>query len=567
MIIPRRDGVAALPFVADARNYSAQKGRADLVAGLTVAIFAIPQAMAYAVLAGLPPIHGLYAAIGMSIFAALWGGSAFSNAGPTNSAALLTASALLPFVGHSDVLSLIFPFTLMVGIIRVGCGLLRLGALTAFVPESAIVGAMSGAGLLIAFGPLHQLLGVSASHAPSFIGRTLDVMSRANQLQLAPLLLGASTCIVMACFDWRAKAQPKIKRFPVALLAIGVATIAAQVLAARGFAVVMVRDLGAIPPQLPPLQWRIEQWEILPDLLPGAFAVAIIGLIEATSIGQLLALKRRETFNANQEFFGQGVGQIAGAFVGGLPGSSSFSRSALIENSGAQTRFANVFFGLWTLLGVLFFARFLERIPVAALAGLLIYSGFKLIEPRTLRRVWETGRSDGIVLLVTLFVTVFIKIEYGFFAGTVTAMAFFLNRARDLQLFELLPTNDPHAQAWQEIPYHANTVHERSDVVALGVHGDLFFGLARELRDQLNEIARVQNPRFVVIRVRRTHSIDYSCWNAIFEFAQTLHSSGGQLILSGIRPDLAQIIEQAQMSEVLRPRTTFRAAGRAVGGV
>ena len=567
MISPPADRVQAAPFLPDWRGYSLAKSRADIVAGLTVAVFAIPQAMAYATLAGLPPVHGLYAAIGMSIVAALWGASPFSNAGPTNSAALLTASALLPFLGGNQfdtvaLTQLIFQFTLLVGVIRVACGLLRLGILTAFVPESAIVGAMSGAGILIALGPLSQLFGVPSSHAASFIARTWEVLGQFSNANGYALFIGASTCILMTGFEIWSKKRPILKRLPIALGAIILATIAAQVLAARGHGVATVRDLGTIPPGLPPLQWRAYDWAMTPELLPGAFAVAIIGLIEATSIGRVLALKKRQNFNANQEFFGQGVGQIAGAFCGGLPGSSSFSRSALVENCGAQTRFANVYFGVFTLLGVLLAARWLEKIPVAALAGLLVFSGFKLIDLGALKRVWETDRSDAIVLLVTLFVTVFVKIEYGFFAGTIVAMSFFLQRARNLQLFELVPGAGDAGAGFSEIAYRIGSAHARSDVVALSVHGNLFFGLADDLRAQFNEIARVQKPRWVIIRMRRAQSIDYGCWNAIFEFAATLKSEGGQLYLTGIRDDLAQIISDAQMTEVL-PSDQLIAPGEA----
>ena len=559
MISPPADRVQAAPFLPEARAYSPAKARADLVAGLTVAVFAIPQAMAYATLAGLPPVHGLYAAIGMSIVAALWGASPFSNAGPTNSAALLTASALLPFLSGQQfdsgaLTALIFQFTLLVGLIRVACGVLRLGILTAFVPEAAIVGAMSGAGILIALGPLSQLLGVPSSHAGSFVMRTIEVLGKFSTANGYALFIGASTCLVMSGFEWLSKSRPIFKRLPIALGAIILATITAQVLATRGHSIAMVRDLGAIPPGLPPLQLHAYDWTLTPELLPGAFAVAIIGLIEATSIGRVLALKKRQTFNANQEFFGQGVGQIAGAFCGGLPGSSSFSRSALVENCGAQTRFANVYFGIFTLLGVLLASSWLEKIPVAALAGLLVFSGFKLIDIGALKRVWQTERSDAMVLLTTLFVTVFVKIEYGFFAGTLVAMGFFLQRARNLQLFELVPGEDESEGAgFEEIEYRPGTRHERSDVVALSVYGNLFFGLADDLRSQFNEIARLQKPRWVIIRVRRAYSVDYGCWNAIFEFAATLKNEGGQLYLTGIRDDMAQIIESTGMSSVLPP--------------
>ncbi|HEX8832730.1 MAG TPA: SulP family inorganic anion transporter, partial [Abditibacteriaceae bacterium] len=290
-------------------------------------------------------------------------------------------------------------------------------------------------------------------------------------------------------------------------------------------------------------------------LLPIAFAVASIGLIEAVSIGQALALKYRSPFNLNQEFFGQGLSQVVGALFGGFPGSGSFSRSALIEQTGGKTRFANVFFGVFTALSLLLAPRLLEAIPVAALAGLLLFTGIKLIDLKALRRVWETDRADAAVVALTFFVTVFVKIEYGFFAGIVAAMAIFLNRARDLQLYELVPRPCARSseQRFEERPYKLGSRHDPSELVALTLHGDLFFGVAHALREQLNEIARVQQPCFIVIRTRRAHSIDYSCWSAIFDFAEAFRAAGGKLYLSGVRPDLACIIADAGMSETLPP--------------
>jgi SulP family sulfate permease len=191
-------------------------------------------------------------------------------------------------------------------------------------------------------------------------------------------------------------------------------------------------------------------------------------------------------------------------------------------------------------------------IPVAALAGLLLFIGVKLFDLRAMRRVWDTDRSDATVMGVTFFVTVFVRIEYGFFVGVVLAMAFFLNRARGLQLYELVPKIGAQStHGFEERPYTPGSAHPRSDIVALSIHGDLFFGLASDLRQQLGEIVRLQEPKYLVVRTRRAHSIDYSCWNAIFEFAASFQAQGGRLYLSGVRPDLLRIIERAGMQNVL----------------
>lgn len=518
--------------------------RADAQAGLAVAVFAVPQAMAYAALAGLPPVQGLYCAIVMSIIAALWGSSAWVNSGPTNTASLLTASALAPFVaaGHSLTV-LVWTFTLLAGLIRVGFGVLKLGWLVRFVPEPAFLGFVCAADILIALSQLNQFLGVPASQSPSTLGKLADTLARVPVADWQAIAIGAGVVLLLLVFDRFSR------RLPVALGAIILATLAAPFLASlTGKSLAIVRDIAPIPFGFPPFEAHAPDFALIGPLLPGAFAVAVIGLIEAVSIGQSLALKKRSELNVNQEFLGQGLAQSAAAFFGGFPGSSSFSRSALIERCGGQTALANVFFGVFTAIILWVAPRALERIPLAALAGLLLFTGLKMLDVGAIKRVWRTSKSDFGVLALTFAVTFAGKIEWGFFAGVVAAMGVFLSRARRLQFFELVP--EAGGNHFHEKPY-AESEHEPCDVVGLALHGDLFFGLAHDLRAGLSQVVRLQKPRFVVIRFRRAASIDYSCWKAIFDFAEAFQQSGGTLILTGVHPDLRAVINDAEFQAVL----------------
>lgn len=557
MIHPRRDAINFRPL-ASLPRLSTPVLRADALAGLTVAVFAVPQAMAYAALAGLPPVQGLYVAVVMSVVATLWGSSPYLNTGLTVTSALLTAATLAPFVARgASMLDLVWTFTLLVGAIRILLGLFKTGWIVRFVPEPAFLGFMAAANILIALGQLHQFFGISSPHAPSTLLKLGEVFYNLPQTNPRAVLIGLLVVGVLVLFDKYSK------RFPVALASILLATVAAVALGSTrlGAPVQLVRDIAPIPHGLPPLQFGPLRFDLIPSMLPGALAVAAIGLIEAVSIGQSLALKKKSEVNFNQEFFGQGVSQIAGALVGGLPGSASFSRSALIERSGGQTALANIFFGVFTALALWLFPSLLEQIPLAALAGLLFFTGIKMLDVATMRRVWKTSRSDFAVLALTFGVTFFGKIEWGFFAGVVVAMAVFLNRARDLQIFELVPRKV--STHFEESPYKPDSRHEKSDVVALALHGDLFFGLAQELREQLGEIARVQDPKFLVIRTRRARSIDYSCWKALFDFAAAFRENGGVLILTGVHGELREVIEDAGMKNVLPPECIVNPTGSA----
>ncbi len=552
MITPPCDNVALNPLPRLVKAAHERAWRADAIAGLTVAVFAIPQAMAYAVLAGLPPVHGLYAAIVMSIVAAFWGSSPFVNAGPTNTAALLTAAALAPLVTTGQVTPLagVFVLGILAGSIRILMGLLRMGWLIRFVPVPAFLGFIAAAELLIAFGQLHELLGVPVPTASLAPLRLVEVLTHLPQTDLRALALGLGTCGLL----WLGGRY--VKKLPSALIAALLAAAAApwlEKLFPSAQKILLVRDIASVPSSLPTLQLYLPSLEIWWAVLPGACAVAVIGLIEAVSIGQNLAHKHKNELNFNQEFFGQGVAQLGSALFGGVPGSGSFSRSALLENSGAKTPYANIFFGVFTATVLLLTPRIIEQIPLAALAGLLFYTGLKMFNPAAIIQVWRTSRPDFAVLALTFLVTFGGKIEWGFFIGIIVAMAIFLSRARQLQIYELVP----HSQAteargirFDEIAYTPGSKHEPSGLVALALHGDLFFGLAHELRTQLAEIHRLQNPQFIVIRTRRAHSIDYSCWKALFDFAELFRQNGGTLILTGVRQDLKTVIENARMQHV-----------------
>ncbi|MCE9612740.1 MAG: SulP family inorganic anion transporter [Lentisphaerae bacterium] len=546
---------ALRPFIPELRAYNAASLRADLQAGLTVAIFAVPQAIAYALLAGVPPAHGLFAAMVMSAIAALWGSSRFLNTGPTNSAALLTAAAVAPFIHDPRLLTIVYTMTLLVGLFRLALGLLRMGVLVEFVPESAFLGFTVGAGILIAFGQLHHLLGVEPSHIAWFPQRLVDIVGRATDINPATLAIGLSVAAIMFATDRISR------RIPVALIALALAAIASSLLSPT-LAVPLVRDVVPLPSTLPVPTWPCLDLAVIHVLLPGALAVAIIGLIEAVSIGQSLALKHREEIDFDQEFIGQGLSHVVAAFLQGIPGSGSFSRSMLLECTGARTRLANVYFAGFTALALLLAPGLLNRIPISALAGMLIYIGIKLVDFRRIWRVVQTSWADAGVLVLTCLTTVLIKIEYGIFTGMLAAALIHLKRTRELHLAEI----QPGPGHFEECAYEPGEAHAPSDVVAVAVSGDLFFGIAHELRRVLREIATAQRPRHLVLRVRRTYSIDYSCWSALLDFADAYQSEGGRLYLCGVRPDFERIIGHSHARAILAPSQVYPADSHIMRG-
>ena len=542
MIHPLSDRISLRPLASCPRPTLATL-RADFQAGLTVAIFAVPQAMAYAVLAGLPPVNGLYCAVLMSFVASLFISSPFLNIGPTNTSALLTASVIAPFAAQSAgalVWPMIFQFTILVGIIGALMGLVKAGPLVRLVPEHANLGFVTAANILIALGQFNEFLGVKAIKGETF-GKIVGLAREAPQAHWPTLVVALLTLGLMLGFDRFSR------RFPVTLCAVIAATLATLAIARwlPGVAPIrMVGDIAPVPAGFPTPRVFAFNGPLLLQMLPGAAAVASIGMLESAAISSSLALKNKITVNFNQEFFGLGVAQLASALFGGFPGSSSYSRSALIERNGGKTVLSGIFFSVVTLLALLLASRLLEMIPLAALAALLFYTGVKLVEVEALKRVWLTSRTDFGVVALTFAVAFFGKLEWGFFAGIIAALFVFVARAKSLQLYELLPQSNGK---WEERLYTPGSEHPRSDVVALSLHGDLFFGMSHELREQLSEIVRLQEPKWIIIRMRRTSSVDASVWGTLADFAEAFGEVGGQLVLTGISPRLEKLIARTQV--------------------
>jgi SulP family sulfate permease len=537
MIRPPHDTIDLLPFRDVRKGYSRRVLQGDLMAGVTVAVFAIPQAIAYGILADVPPIHGLYAAVVASIVAALWGSSPFVNTGPTNSASLMTAAALSMTVPPEMRLQVLFFFTFLVGLVRWLMGVFRFGNLVHFVPESAFLGFTVGVGSMIALGRLHHLMGIAQTPARWFPRQVVEKLARLPDANPHALIVGLGTLAIMFGLSRYGK------KYPVALLAIGLSIVYTRLV--PGVDILLVRDIQPVPSGLPgfanPFFEGWTNW--VPVLMPAVLAVALVGLIEAVSIGQVLAVKHRQHLNFNQEFFGQGLGMLVSSFFQGMPGSGSFSRSALLEQCGAVTRMASVFFGVATALALLFLPGLLDLIPAASLAGLLMFIGIRLVDPVRIKRLCRTSRMDAVVMVSTFLVTVLMKIEYGIFTGVVLAAMLLLNKSRVLHVQEILPSPDG---GFDERPYTPGSLHEPSAVVALSVQGDLSYGVAHELLEQLNEIASIQDPEIIVVRTRRAFSIDFSCWNAIFEFAHSFQKGGGAVYLTGIDEPTQKTIHDAR---------------------
>lgn len=550
----RRIPAVFRPPFETARHYSHAKFRKDLVAGLTVSVVELPQSMAYALIAGVPPQYGVYTSIIQGIIGALLSSSEHMTTGPTNTQSLLIAAAVHRVVSPGDdpqrYLHLVFCLAALKGLIQLAFAALNLGDLVRYVSRSVISGLVSGAGFLIFFGQLPSLLGVrthDAHEPPGVVAPLSRVFNHAGEISARSLALGLG----VAAFVLVGR---RISRFfPGALVGVAIAT---TIVALAGWTDAQLPLIGQLPSGLPHPVLPLAPARDLLALLGGAAALAVIGMIEAVAIAKSIAVRTGETIVPNQEFFSQGFKNFVSSFWQCIPGSGSFTRSALDYAAGAETRFAAVFNALSVASLFFLFSVFTRHLPYAALSGVLLVIAVGLVEWTYLLNTWRVARPDALVWLVTFFSTLFAPLEYAVFIGVAANLLLHLHASSRLRLSTL--ETDPASDDFIERDL-ASPRRPMGPIAVLNVDGPLFFGVAGDLLDRLQDVSRDDRVRVLILRLRRARSPDATVLSDLARFAQTYQASGRHLLICGISPALVRQLATAGLAQTLGPDHLFPA--------
>jgi len=521
------------PFIPWLARYGAGHLRADLVAGLTVAVVAVPQSMAYALIAGLPVQYGLYASVVPTIVASLWGSSAHLITGPTTAVSLVVLTTLTAIVpaGASGYLELAFLLALVVGLIQLGMGLARLGVFLNFVSHSVILGFSAGAAVLIAFKQLPNFLGLAPVSGGVLKGLS-QIAARVGDVHPATVALGLLTVAVILVVK---RIRPL---WPGTLLAMLVAGGIVDVLDldAAGVAVV-----GAIPGTLPPFHVPgLPPVDNLGRLVTGGLAIAVLGLVEAASIAKSIAGQTRQRIDLNQEFVAQGLANTAAAFFSGYPGSGSFTRSALNFRSGGRTPMSGVVSGVAVAATLLAAAPLAAKLPVAALAGVLMAVAYEMVRFEDIRRTVRATRNDAAVLVVTFLSTLFLDIEFAVYVGTLISIGLHLAATSHPRIFSTLP--DLISGKMAPAAYGRRCC--QMDIVR--VEGSIFFGSAAFVLEDLQRRIK-SHPRMVclLVRMHQVNNFDASGVHLLEQVHHELRARGGGLYFSGVNTRVFQVFKNS----------------------
>lgn len=537
-----------IPLIGTIGNYKKEYISKDLIAALTVAVVVIPQSMAYALIAGVNPVYGLYTAIVSTIFASAFGSSKHLIAGPTNAIALLVAGSMSPYMAQENAYQLLFLMTFIVGALQIFFGVIKMGKVINFVSHSVIIGFTAGAGVLIALGQLSTLLSISIKNSShmSTITKFYYVITHLSETNLYALGLGVMTmAIILIC-------KRINKSLPGALIGIIIPVIFIVIFALdqKG-----VKLTGAIPSTLPPFVMVQFSLAGIQAMFGGAIAIAIIGLVEAISIAKSIGTTSRQKIDANQEFIGQGIGNLVGSFFQNFAGSGSFTRSAINYHSGAATRIAGILSGVLVALVLVFLGGFAKYIPNPCLAGVIMVISYNMIDKKEIAHIVKAGKfkSDSLAMWATCLATIFMPhLDFAIYTGIAISIMLYLKDTNKVPVRILIPSQGKDTQI---IEKKIESVKGKVDILIIELEGNLYFGSAEDLETKLDGL--VDKAKVFILRMKYVTSVDLTSLNALKIFFRSVKDAGGIVIISGVKSELNSLLENSNVTSDIGEENIF----------
>ena len=513
----------ALPFLRWWPRVNRASTRADLMAGFTGALLGLPQGVAFALLAGLPPEYGLYAAMLPPALSALFGSSWHMIAGPTNAVAILLFASLSSVAapGSPDYITLVLTVTFLTGVFELAMGLARLGGLVNFISHTVIIGFSTGAAVLIAVSQIKPFFGIEVPGHGSFF-ETLRYFAT-HLPDINPWVTAVGVFTVASGLAAR-RYVPRVPYMISATVAGSLVAVALDHLA--GNAVTGIRTVGALPSHLPPLSLPDLSLDTLRKVAPVALANTILALTLAISVGRSLGIRSGQRIDSNQEFIGQGISNIAGGFFSSFPSAGSFNRSGANYEAGAKTPLAAVYSSLFLVAIVLVVAPLAAYLPLASVAAILFLVAYGLVDVRRMRAIARTSRSESAVMFVTLFAALFLGLQTAIYAGVLLSLMLFLKQAAHPGILDVKPV---HARG--AFHFDADTgLPDCPQLKMLRINGSIFFGAVEHVEDAFRRVDRDHpSQKHLLIIASGINLIDISGAELLAREARRRRAMGGGL--------------------------------------
>ncbi|HEY0664912.1 MAG TPA: SulP family inorganic anion transporter [Gallionella sp.] len=527
-----------LPFMQWKNRVNRDSTRADLIAGITGALIVLPQGVAFATIAGMPPEYGLYAAMLPAIIAALFGSSWHLVSGPTTAISIAVFAAISPLAepGSPEFISMVLTLTFLTGIFQLILGLARMGVLVNFISHTVVIGFTAGAALLIAASQVKNFFGIAIERGAPFHVVIERFIEQAGNINPWVTLVGAVTLATGIA------AKRYIPKMPYMIVAMVIGSVVAWALNLQiGVENTLIKTVGELPAQLPPLSLPDFSYETLSKVLFPALVVTMLALTEAVSISRAIAVKSEQRIDGNQEFIGQGMSNIVGSFFSSYASCGSFNRSGVNYAAGAQTPLATVYASFFLLFVLLLVAPLAAYLPTAAMAGILFLVAWGLIDFHHISSIGKTSRSETVVLWVTLLGTL-VDLEKGIFFGILLSLIIYLYRVSRPSFVQVVPAKEEGAYHFVEAGEHPQC----PQLSMVRLNGAIFFGAVDHVQNSLMRLDEVDPQKKSVLIVARGISfIDIAGAEMLAQEARRRRKMGGGLYFYRCKEDIHQFLHKA----------------------
>ena len=545
-----------IPILEWLPQYSRSQLNSDLSAGLTVGVMLIPQGMAYAMLAGLPAIYGLYAATIPLILYAIFGTSRQLAVGPVAMVSLLIATGVgkIAAVGSEEFIALSILLALMVGVFQLSLGVFRLGFLVNFLSHPVISGFTSAAALIIGLNQLKHLLGINISRSNYVHTILIEAVSNINSAHLWTVILGVGGIAIIMIVKKTSKVIPG----PLVAVVLGILIVYFFRLDQVG-----VQIVKEVPDGFPPFAFPAISWEGMQALFPTALTIALVGFMESIAVAKAIQSKHKNyKVVANQELIGLGVANIGGSLFASFPTTGGFSRTAVNDQAGARTGMASIISALLIVLTLLFLTPLFYYLPKALLASVIMVAVFGLIDYKEVIHLWKTDKKDLLMLAVTFFATLSTGIEEGIAIGVALSLGMVLFRS-----------SYPHVAVLGQLPgtnmyrninrYSEALQHE--GILIVRFDAQLFFANLQYFRDLIEEeVYKRKNVKVVIINGQAINSLDSSAIHMLKDLIEELDKDHIKLVFSGLKGPIRDIMVKNRIVDELGTKHFFNEVHEAV---
>ena len=517
------------PFLTWFKLITRESIKSDLFAGLTGAVIVLPQGVAFATIAGLPPEYGLYTAMITPIIAALFGSSFHLVSGPTTAISIVVFSAVSHHAvpGSPEFISIALTLTFLSGIYQLAFGLARMGSLVNFVSHTVVTGFTAGAAILIATSQLKHITGICIAQGETFIYTWSDLFLYGDDLNSYLVMIALATIVTAVLSK---KFMPKS---PNLLLGMVVGSIVAACF--QDFTT-GIKVVGEIPAHLPPLSRPDFSIGTIKMLAPEAFAVALLGLIEAVSISRAVAARSNQRIDSNQEFIGQGISNILGSFVSSYAGSGSFTRSGINYDSGAKTPLSAIIAAIALMGIVLLIAPLTNYLPIAAMGGIILLVAYNLIDFSHIIQVLKFSKFESAILITTFLATLFLELEFAIYLGVLLSLILFLSKTSTPRIPTL--SFDGSGEIRRLINIEKKPLKQCPQLKIIRIDMSIYFGSINHIQKRIAQIVELEKIHHILVVASGINFIDLSGAEALVSEHNRLKKLNGGLYFVGLKDSI-----------------------------